>query len=212
MLSFVNIPNNFFQAIQHECWCQAMKKEFDALQANNTWDVVSCPSDIKPIGCKCVYSVKLKLDGSLDRYKARPVALGNRQKYGVNYDRTFAPVAKMTIVQIVLAIAASKLWQLYQMDVKNASLHGNLKEEVYMRFPPGYETSSKADVAKLHRSLYGLKQAPGHGLRNLRVCSYVMLFRSLLMILHCFFITRRRVSQFFWCISTISSSLTPMEI
>lgn len=54
MLSFVNIPNNFSQAIQHECWCQAMKKEFDALLANNTWDVVSCLSDIKPIGCKWV--------------------------------------------------------------------------------------------------------------------------------------------------------------
>ena len=137
-----------------------MQEELTALQTNHTWDIVTCPSSIKPIGCKWVYSVKLKSDGSLDRYKARLVALGNRQEYGIDYEETFAPVAKMTTVRTVLAIVASQSWPLYQMDVKNAFLHGDLKEEVYMRLPNGIPSSSKTDVARLRRSLYGLKQAP----------------------------------------------------
>lgn len=109
-----------------------MKDEIDALQANNTWDIIPCPPNTKPIGCKWVNSVKLKPDISLDRYKARLVALGNRQESGVDYDETFAPVEKMTTVRTVLAITASKLWTLYQMDVKKAFLQGDLKEKVYV--------------------------------------------------------------------------------
>jgi hypothetical protein len=104
--------------------------------------------------------VKLKSDGSLDRYKARLVALGNKQEYGLNYEETFAPVAKMTTVRTILAIAASKAWPLHQMDVKNAFLNGNLKEEIYMKLPPGMSTTAFDEVRKLRRSLYGLKQAP----------------------------------------------------
>eukprot|EP00268_Persea_americana_P059265 TRINITY_DN7252_c0_g2_i3.p1 TRINITY_DN7252_c0_g2~~TRINITY_DN7252_c0_g2_i3.p1 ORF type:complete len:904 (-),score=94.40 TRINITY_DN7252_c0_g2_i3:300-3011(-) len=159
-LSSISIPNSYSQAVQHDCWIQAMQEELSALQENHTWDIVPCPSSVKPIGCKWVYSVKLKSDGSLDRYKARLVALGNRQEYGIDYEETFALVAKMTTVRTVLAIAASQSWPLYQMDVKNAFLHGDLKEEVYMRLPQGIPSSSKTDVARLRRSLYGLKQAP----------------------------------------------------
>ena len=74
--------------------------------------------------------MKIKSDGSLDRYKARLVALGNKQEYGLNYEEPFAPVAKMTTVRTILAIASSKYWPLHQMDVKNAFLHGDLKEEI----------------------------------------------------------------------------------
>ncbi|KAJ8624003.1 hypothetical protein MRB53_032533 [Persea americana] len=112
-----------------------MKEELDALDLNHTWDIMECPSAVKPIGCKWIYSIKLKSDGSLDRHKARLVALGNRQEYGIDYEETFAPVAKMTSVTLLLAIAASKSCPLYQMDVKNAFLHGDLHEEVYMRIP-----------------------------------------------------------------------------
>ena len=157
-----------------------MQEELDALKVNHTWDVVPCPPSIKPIGCKWVYSIKLHSDGTLARYKARLVALGNRQEYGIDYDETFAPVAKMTTVRTILAIAASRSWPLYQMDVKNAFLHGDLKEEVHMRLPQGYDTTSKNEVARLRRSLYGLKQAPRAWFEN---------FRSTLlkvpMILHC---------------------------
>jgi hypothetical protein len=75
-----------------------MQEELQALEENHTWDIVSCPTSIKPIGCKWVYSIKLWFDGSLDRYKARLVALDNRQEYGINYEETFTPVAKMTTI------------------------------------------------------------------------------------------------------------------
>ena len=119
-----------------------MEEELSALQQNHTWVVVPCPASVKPIGFKWVYSIKLKVDGTLDRYKARLVALGNRQEYGIDYDETFAPVAKMTTVRTILAMAASQSWPLFQFDVKNAFLHGDLKEEVYMRLPQGFPKPS----------------------------------------------------------------------
>ena len=116
--------------MEHECWQQAMEAELKALEENHTWDIVSCPPHVKPIGSKWIYTVKLKSDGSLDRYKSRLVALGNNQEYGLNYEETFALVAKMTTVRTTLAIASSKSWPLHQMDVKNAFLNGDLKEEI----------------------------------------------------------------------------------
>jgi len=121
---------------------------------------VSCPPTVKPIGSKWVFSIKLRFDGSLDHYKARLVAPGNRQEYGIDYEETFAFVAKMTTIRTILAIAASQSWPLHQMDVKNAFLHGDLKEEIYMKLPSGMLPSSFSDVCKLRHSLYGLKQAP----------------------------------------------------
>ena len=113
--------------MEHECWQIAMQAELQALEENHTWDNVPCPPTVKPIRSKWVFfSVKLRSDGSLDRYKARLVALGNKQEYGVDYEETFAPVAKMTTVRTIVAIAASQSWRLYQMDVKNAFLHGDL--------------------------------------------------------------------------------------
>ena len=112
------------------------------------------------LGVNGFFFAKLCSYGSLDRYKARLVALGNKQKYGVDYEEIFSPVAKMTTVRTILSIAASQSWRLHQMDVKNAFLHGDLQEEIYMKLPSGMTTSSPHDVCKLRRSLYGLKQAP----------------------------------------------------
>jgi hypothetical protein len=159
-LSSTSIPTCFSEAVKYECWRKAMDEELRALQDNHTWDVVPCPSNVKAIGCKWVYSVKLRSYGTLDRYKARLVALGNRQEYGADYEETFAPVAKMTTVSTVISIAASQGWPLHQMDVKNAFLHGDLKEDIYMTPPLGLFSSPSSAVCKLKRSLYGLKQAP----------------------------------------------------
>uniref|UniRef100_A0A2N9HWF1 Reverse transcriptase Ty1/copia-type domain-containing protein n=1 Tax=Fagus sylvatica TaxID=28930 RepID=A0A2N9HWF1_FAGSY len=156
----LSIPRSYKQATESAKWIQAMKDEMDALEANETWDIVPLPTSQPVVGSKWVYSVKLKSDGSLDRYKARLVAQGFSQEYGIDYDETFAPVAKMTTVRTLIAISAIRDWDIFQMDVKNAFLNGDLSETVYMRPPPGSSIASPHMVCKLRKALYGLKQAP----------------------------------------------------
>ncbi|RVW64121.1 Retrovirus-related Pol polyprotein from transposon RE1 [Vitis vinifera] len=92
--------------MEHECWQNAMQAELQVLE-NYTWDIVPCPPTVKPIGSKWVFSVKLRSDGFLDQYKARLIALGNKQECGVDYEETFAPVAKTTTIRTILAIVTS---------------------------------------------------------------------------------------------------------
>ncbi|MCO5571350.1 hypothetical protein L7F22_025088 [Adiantum nelumboides] len=116
-----------------------MDEEMTALDVNETWELVSFPEGKKPIGCKWVYKVKHNADGSISRYKARLIAKGYAHMYGIDYEEAFSHVAKMAIVCSVIAVAASKGWLLHQKNVKNAFLHGDLQEEVYMEQPQGYE-------------------------------------------------------------------------
>jgi hypothetical protein len=157
----VREPESFVEALRDAQWRAAMEEEIQALDANRTWDLVVPPKGFKPIGCKWIYKVKYNTEGSFDRYKARLVAKGYAQTHGIDYDEIFAPVAKMTTVCKVLAVAAAKGWHLHQMDVKNAFLQGDLEEEVYMVQPPGFRsTVHPTAVCRLKKSLYGLKQAP----------------------------------------------------
>jgi hypothetical protein len=121
--------------------------------------LVDLPHGKSVIGCKWVYKIKTKSDGSIERYKARLVAKGYAQEYGIDYEETFALVARISSVCSLLAIAAVHQWPLFQMDVKNAFLNGDLTEEVYMQAPPIY-SDCPDKVCLLRRALYGLKQAP----------------------------------------------------
>ncbi|XP_019189879.1 PREDICTED: uncharacterized protein LOC109184338 [Ipomoea nil] len=152
-------PTTYNQAVQSDCWRNAMNAEIRALQENNTWELTELPTSKIPIGCKWVYKVKLKADGSIERYKARLVAKGYTQQLGIDYIETFSPVARITTIRILLAVASSRAWHVHQLDINNAFLHGDLTEEVYMKLPPGFESENPNQVCKLRRSLYGLKQA-----------------------------------------------------
>ena len=136
-----------------------MSDELAALERTSTWELVPLPPGAVPITCKWVYKVKTRSDGSVERYKARLVARGFQQEHGRDYDETFAPVAHMTTIRTLVAVAAVRRWSLSQLDVKNAFLHGDLQQEVYMVPPPGFAVSPGL-VCRLRRALYGLKQAP----------------------------------------------------
>ncbi len=133
-----------------------MAEELDALSRTHTWDLVPLPPHAVPITCRWIYRVKTRSDGSLERYKARLVARGFQQEYGRDYEETFAPVAHMHTVRTLVAVAAIRGWTLSQLDVKNAFLHGDLREEVYMAPPPSLRTSPSL-MCHLRCALYGLK-------------------------------------------------------
>lgn len=160
-LSFVYTPNSVFEALSQPKWKETVEEEMWTLEKNNNWDIVDLPTNTEPIGCKQVFTVKLKPDGSVDLYKARLAVKGYAQTNGVNYQKTFAPIAKMNSIHVFLSLVANKGQPLLQFDVNNAFLHGELKEEVYIKLPPRFQIiSGKGKVCKLKKSLYGLKQSP----------------------------------------------------
>ncbi|WVZ90815.1 hypothetical protein U9M48_037077, partial [Paspalum notatum var. saurae] len=152
-------PLSYRDAILHPEWQLAMAEEIAAFERTGTWDLVPTPSHVRPITCKWVYKVKTRSDGSFERYKACLVARSFQQEHGRDYDETFAPVAHMTTVRALLAVASVREWSISQLDVKNAFLNGELREEVYLQPLPGYSVP-EGMVCHLRRSLYGLKQAP----------------------------------------------------
>ncbi|XP_043710284.1 uncharacterized mitochondrial protein AtMg00820-like [Telopea speciosissima] len=115
-----------------------MQAEIGALLENNTWSLVPLPHGKKPIGSKWVFKIKRHSDGSIERYKARPIAKGYNQVEGVDYHDTFAPVEKLVTIRTLITLVVIQGWSLHQMDVHNAFLHGDLDEDVDMAPPLGY--------------------------------------------------------------------------
>jgi hypothetical protein len=118
-----------------------MQEEYNSLLENQTWDLVPFPSGMKIVICRWVYRTKSTADGQISRYKARIFSKGFQQVHGIDYDGTFAPVAKMDSIRLALAIAEAKGWEVHQMDVKNSFLHGDLSEETW---------SSPKDLCRTH--------------------------------------------------------------
>lgn len=138
-----------------------MQQEIASIHKNKTWLLEDLPVGVKPITCKWVYRLKPEIPGTPPTHKARLVARGFEQKPGIDYDETFAPVVKWVTIRATVALAASKRWDIHHMDVRTAFLHGVLKENVFMKQPPGFEVPGhEHKVCKLLRSLYGLKQSP----------------------------------------------------
>ncbi|KAI0510962.1 hypothetical protein KFK09_011578 [Dendrobium nobile] len=137
-----------------------MSKEFTALQKQGTWSLVPPPANRNILGSRWTFRTKLLLDGTLERYKARLVAQGFNQEFGIDYKDTFSPVVKMPVIRILLTIALHRGWSVFQLDVSNAFLHGRLQEKVYMKQPQGFIDERPDHICKLHKTIYGLKQAP----------------------------------------------------
>ncbi|KAI0498161.1 hypothetical protein KFK09_021402 [Dendrobium nobile] len=154
-------PTSYTTAHKFEHWRKAMSEEFMALQQQGTWSLVSPPTDQPILGCRWTFKTKRHADGSIVRYKARLVAQGNTQEYGINYEETFSPVAKMPTIRVLTALAVHNQWTIHQLDISNAFLHGYLEDTIYMQQPPGFkDVQNPHSVCKLHKSIYGLKQSP----------------------------------------------------
>ncbi|GJT72849.1 retrovirus-related pol polyprotein from transposon TNT 1-94 [Tanacetum coccineum] len=154
-------PKNVNEALGDESWIVAMQEELNQFIANDVWELVPQPKNMTIIGTKWVFRNKLDENGVVSRNKARLVAQGYNQQEGIDYDETYAPVARLESIRILLAYACALDFKLFQMDVKSAFLNGFINEEVYVAQPPGFIDFEKLDhVYKLKKALYGLKQAP----------------------------------------------------
>ena len=142
-------------------WKEAVNSEFDSIMQNHTFYITDLPEGFKALGCKWIFKTKLKADGTIDKYKARLVVQGFRQKEGLDFFDTYSPVSRITSIRTIICIAALRNLEIHQMDVKTAFLNGDLEEEIYMKQPEGYVIPGQEDkVCRLVKSLYGLKQAP----------------------------------------------------
>ena len=137
-----------------------MEEEIESMNDNQVWDFVDLPPRQKSIRNKWILKIKSKVDVSIEWYKARLVAKGYTHEEGIDYEDTFSPVVRITLVRFILAIVVHMDLELYQMDVKTTFLNGELDEEIYMDQPLFFGSKGQErKVSKFKRSIYGLKQA-----------------------------------------------------
>ena len=162
-VNFVSLiePKKIDEALREADWIKAMQDELNEFKRHNVWTLVPRPQGKTIIGTRWVFRNKVDEDGIVTRNKARLVAQGFTQLEGLDYDETFAPVARLEAIRLFLAFASFKNFKVYQMDVKTAFLHGDLQEEVFLKQPPGFENAEfPYHVYRLDKAVYGLKQAP----------------------------------------------------
>jgi hypothetical protein len=154
-------PSSFEEVAGNQVWKDAMMEEYQSIMKNDVWDIVLRLKGKFVLTSKFFYKIKHTTDGSIEKYKARFVARRFSQKEGVDYEETFAPVAKYTCIRTVISLASVMKWKIHQMDVKKTFLNGVIEEEVYIEKPQGFEVHGrKSHVCGLKKALYGLKQAP----------------------------------------------------
>ncbi|RVW49720.1 Retrovirus-related Pol polyprotein from transposon TNT 1-94 [Vitis vinifera] len=154
-------PKNVEEALNDEAWVDALHEELNQFSRNDVWFLVPRPKDVNVIGTKWIFKNKMDENGVIVRNKARLVAQGFKQIEGIDFDETFAPVARLESIRILLAVACVWKFKLFQMDVKSAFLNGILNEEVYVEQPKGFQDPRYPNhVYRLRKALYGLKQAP----------------------------------------------------
>eukprot|EP00253_Pinus_taeda_P022820 PITA_22820 len=128
----VGQPSSFQEVVQHQVWIDAMV-EYNSIMVNDVWEVVPRPQDMSVVGSKWIYKMKYAADNSVEKYKARFVAKGYAQKEGIDYEETFAPVARYTSIRTVISLVAQIGWEIHLIDVKTTFLNGVIKEEVYIK-------------------------------------------------------------------------------
>ena len=162
-----------------------MEDEITALMKNDTWEKCVIPEGKKAVGCKWLFSIKYHADGFIERYKARLVAKGYTQTYGVDYSETFSPVAMIDTIRVLFSVAANKERPLYQFDVKNDFLHGEI-EEVFMKAPLGFSDEfAPGEGCRLNKALYGVKQSPRTWFGRFTTTMKKLDMSRAILIIHC---------------------------
>ena len=159
----VEEPATLKQALESKFadrWRQAINEEIQSLLSKNTWELVDLPPGVKTLPVKWVFKIKRDATGAIERFKARLVVKGFRQREGIDFGEVFAPVSKHTTLRALLSHVAVNDFELHQLDIKTAFLNGELEEDVYIDQPPGFQVGGRHLVCRLNRALYGLRQAP----------------------------------------------------
>ncbi|GJR20461.1 retrovirus-related pol polyprotein from transposon TNT 1-94 [Tanacetum coccineum] len=161
-------PKNIKEAMADSAWIESMQEELHQFDRLDVWELVDIPLCKNVINLKWLWKNKHDEENTVIRNKSRLVAKGYAQKEGIDFEESFAPVARLEAVRLFIAYAAHKSFTVYQMDVKTAFLYGPLKEEVYVNQPDGFVDPYHPDkVYRLKKALYGLKQAPRAGMMRL---------------------------------------------
>ena len=151
-------PKTYKEALQFSGWIEAMHEEIHEFERLQVWELIPAPFDVLIIPLKWIFKIKLDEYGEILKNKARLVVKGYRQEAGIDFEESFAPVARLEAIRLFIAHTASRNMLIFQMDVKTALLNGELKEEVYVSQPEGFvDPDRPSHVYRLKKALYGLK-------------------------------------------------------